>query len=142
MCSGARTRAVALLMIGIFGFHIGRSYLIADLANFTCPHHVPSAATNGSDAPDAPQHAGHNMPGGLMPVSHGASPEGQPSGGNSGIRCCCRHTLDGLITTLILDVPADAANVPFSDAAAKASSATVLSVSQADLNPPLEPPRV
>lgn len=130
-------RAAALVVVAVFGFHMSRFYLAADLTNFVCPHHVQSmaAAPQGEQGPM--QHAGH-----MMPQSEQAHSGTHPGKDNSGMRCCCRHTLDGLITTLTLFAPADLANVPVPDGIQLASLASRLSVPQNDLSPPFVPPRV
>ena len=126
-------RAVALVVLAVFGFHFSRFYMVADLTNFVCPHHV---ANLGSPA-ESSQHVGHEMGDGQA-----APPASQPTDPDSGLRCCCRHALDGLITTLILDTPAEVASVPLPDGGATAMLATTLSFSENDPNPPFQPPRV
>ena len=132
-------RAVALAVVAVFGFHMSRFYLVADLADFNCPHHVRSmrmgVAPQGEQG--AMQHGNHTMP-----QSKQSHPGTHPGGGDSGMRCCCRQTLDGLITTLVLYSPGDLANAPLPDGVQGVSLAADLAVREHDLNPPFIPPRV
>lgn len=133
-------RAVALAVVAVFGFHMSRFYLLADLTDFNCPHHVQPMGmeTQGADgAMGALQHRNHTMP--QSTLSHLGT---YPRKDNSGMRCCCRHTLDGLITTLILYGPADPANAPVPDGVQGISLAASPSFTQNDRNPPFIPPRV
>ena len=137
MRSALSTRAVALAVVALFGFHMSRFYLAADLTNFACPHHVQpmAAAPQGEQA--AMQHGGHAMHQSKQP-----QPENHPAKDNSGMRCCCRHSLDGLISTLILSSPADLASAPVPDGVRVASLPSRFAVLQNDLSPPFIPPRV
>ena len=136
-------RAAALVVVAVFGFHMSRFYLAADLTNFVCPHHVkttgmgaqPGHESQGTET--GSPHAGHTMP--QARQSHGGT---HPVEDSSGMRCCCRHTLDGLITTLALFGPTDLANVPLPDSFLRASLTSDLAFAQTDLNPPFIPPRV
>jgi len=143
MRSALSTRAVALAVVALFGFHMSRFYLAADLTNFACPHHVQPMGVevdqphSSHGVQGAMQHGGHRMPQGTQ------SQRGtQPGSDNSGMRCCCRHTLDGLITTLVLYRPADLANAPVPDGIQLAWLVSRFSFLQNDLNPPFIPPRV
>lgn len=131
-------RAVALVVVAVFGFHLSRFYMVFDVMPLICPHHVQTMDMEAQEAQGtmgAMQHGSH-----MVPQSSQSHP-GMP-GDNSDLRCCCRHTLDGLITTLVLFGPADLANMPLPDGFLRASLALDLSVLQNDLNPPFIPPRV
>ena len=119
-------RAVALVVVAVFGFHMSRFYLAADLTNFVCPHHVAGQADHS-----AMQHGGH-----AMPQDNGPHRGAEPLQDGSGLRCCCRHTLDGLITTITLATPAELANVPLPDSFQGVALAADVSVLQNDLTPP------
>ena len=127
-------RAVALLVVGVFSLHLSRFYLAADITNFVCPHHVQAMDSSDGDHM-AMQHKGHQMP--MVEQSRPAPRRSD----DSGMRCCCRHTLDGLITTLVLSTPADLAGIPLPDGGEKAILAADLSVPESDLSPPFIPPR-
>ena len=142
-------RAVALIAVAAFGFHMSRFYLAADLTNIVCPHHVQPMGMETEGAHEAQgsvgsvgsmQHGNHTMP--QSKQSHQGTQPGSPGSNDSGMRCCCRHSLDGLVTTLVLFGPADMANVPLPDGIQVVSLASDLSVLQNDLNPPFIPPRV
>jgi len=129
------TQVVALLVSVFFAFPLTRFYLIADLKDFACPHHVESQGVAPTQAVDHSSHAGH----GTTPA---ADPGAPPAQRDSGLRCCCRHSLDGLITTLLLDTPADAAKTPLPERAGRVSLLAELSVLESDLPTPFEPPRI
>ena len=136
-------RAVAVAVVAVFGFHMSRFYMVFDVMPLICPHHVQTIAME-MDALEtegvpmgAMQHGSHTMP-----ESKQSHRRPQPGSDNSGMRCCCRHTLDGVITTLVLYGPADMANVPVPDGFLRASLASDPSLLQNDLNPPFIPPRV
>ena len=127
-------RAVALVIIAVFGVHLSRFFVANDVANFVCPHHVSPAA----DAPEpSSEHAGHDMGQGYAGHS-----ENQPSNRERGLRCCCRHLLDGTITTLILDAPTNLMNAPLPDGVQRVLLAPSLFSPEGDLSPPFKPPRV
>ncbi len=130
-------RAVALVVVAVFGFHMSRFYLVADLTNFVCPHHVQGQGDGSQGDHNAMQHGSH-----AMPQSNGAHRGAEPVKDTSGLRCCCRHTLDGLITTITLATPAELANVPLPDGIQGVALAADISVLQNDLTPPFIPPRV
>jgi hypothetical protein len=130
-------RAAALLVVAVFGFHLSRFYLVADLTDFVCPHHVQSVALAPPDSQGAMHHGDYAMP--QSRESHTGTPPGKDG---SGMRCCCRHSLDGLITTLTLFGPADLADAPVPDGTQVAALAPGSSVLQNDLDPPFIPPRV
>jgi hypothetical protein len=65
-----------------------------------------------------------------------------PRRDDSGMRCCCRHGLDGLITTLVLYSPGDLATAPLPDRFQGVSLESDASLLQNDLNPPFIPPRI
>ena len=128
-------RPLTLLVVGVFVFHLSRFYLAADMTNLVCPHHV-QAMSASDDAHMAMQHGSHQMP---------MSDHSQPAprrGDDPGMRCCCRHTLDGLITTLVLFTPADIIGVSVPDSEKWASFGSDLSIPENDLSPPFIPPRV
>jgi hypothetical protein len=130
-------RRVALLVVAVFAFHTSRFFLAADLTNFVCPHHVQRMEDSSQTDHGVMQQGSHRMP--QSEQSHRGT---QPRNDHSGLRCCCRHALDGLITTIALATPAEPAEVPLPDGLQGLSLATDLSILQNDLNPPFIPPRV
>jgi hypothetical protein len=132
-------RAAALVVVAVFGFHLSRFYLAADLTNFVCPHHVqPTAAASPAEQANhsAMQHGSH-----AMQPNEEPDPGTRPGGEGPGMRCCCRHSLDGLITALVLFGPAGLADVPAPASSQRVSLAADLPVPQNDLTPPFIPPR-
>ena len=128
-------RAIALVVIAFFGLHLSRFYLAADLKAFVCPHHVQSPDVAPAGSADHSNHQGHGK-------TQAADPDAQPGDRDFGLRCCCRLSLDGLITTLVLDTPADTVNGPLPESVWRIPLFAELSIPENDLPPPFQPPRV
>jgi len=126
------TRATALVVVAVFAFQLGRDCFVADLMNFVCPHHVPSAAT------EAASHGDHSA----SALDHSKHSEPQPAHRDSGLRCCCRHALDSLVTTLILDSPGEWAKAPLPEGTQSAPLSARIQFSENSPSPPFQPPRV
>ena len=128
-------RAIALVVIAFFGLHLSRFYLAADLKTFDCPHHVQSQGVAPAGSADHSNHQGHGK-------TQAADPGAQPGDRDFGLRCCCRLSLDGLITTLVLDTPADTVNGPLPESVWRIPLFAELSIPENDLPTPFQPPRV
>jgi len=128
-------RAISLALVALFSFPSGGYLLFADRQPFVCPHHVEPRGGNPAVSAEHDNHQTHGK-------SHAAAPGSQPRDDRSGLRCCCRHAFDGLITTLILDTPAEAASVPLPEGRQRVTLFADRSISQNDLSPPFQPPRV
>jgi hypothetical protein len=127
-------QAVALVLIAFFVFDSSRVLMAADQP-FVCPHHVKTQDAAPASSADHSNHQGHGK-------TQAANPGAQPSDRNSGLRCCCRHSWDALLTSLILDAPADAAQTPLPEGAGRVSPSAELSIHENDLPTPFQPPRI
>jgi len=128
------TRTVALVLIAFFVFDSSRILMAADQP-FVCPHHVESQAAAPAGSAGHSNHQGHGK-------TQTADPDAQPGDRNSGLRCCCRHSWDALLTSLVLDTPTDAAKTPMPESAWRVSLSTELSIAENDLPTPFQPPRI
>jgi hypothetical protein len=132
--SSRANRAVALVLIALFVFDSSRILMAADQP-FVCPHHVETQSAAPAGSADHSNHQGHGK-------TQAANPGAQPGDRDSGLRCCCRHSWDALLTTLLLDTPADAAKTPLPESAWRVPLTAAISFSENDLNPPFQPPRI
>ncbi|MGH9785629.1 MAG: hypothetical protein ACRD88_15745 [Terriglobia bacterium] len=128
------TQAIALVLIVFFVLDSSR-FLMADDQPFVCPHHVETQSAAPADSADHSNHQGHGK-------TQAADPGAQPSDRDLGLRCCCRHSLDGLISTLLLDTPADMSKSPLPESAWRVFLTAERSILDNDLPTPFQPPRI